>query len=179
MTIFGLFLPLYLLLGWGIYAIINRLISRDEKRREQIFFSLGVIGLVMLIGQVFTHGLAVINGYLGEQLKVGTEVFGYLFLIINSLELIIAILATLALIGRWRRDQRLRIIQVVLILCYILLNFTIYGLLRFDYVVSLLPGWQAISVTLPSYTYILLWVFIAFGIDMIARRFFRAYPLFK
>jgi hypothetical protein len=71
----GLFTGFNVLGAWFLYALLTFFFGK-RKKSQNVWFILGIVGLIFLCSLIVEYGIAWYSGYLEEQLNTLLAIFG-------------------------------------------------------------------------------------------------------
>ncbi len=166
MDIMDLYAGFNMLAGWSMYAVLDHYFL-NERRRLSSWHLLGFIGAFQFCTLILDYSIAYWGGYLAEQ--IGLYQMDKLYLSLLLIELILALFITGNLLSRFRNNQRLRKIQLGLIVLYLIGHLAILGIRPFGYATTVLPGWHSTIMSLGSLLGTIFWLAIYLTLGMVDR----------
>lgn len=142
--------------AWVLYALFSLLIFK-KKGKTNVWRILGIIGVAHLLCLLFEYATAWHSGYLEEQLASAYRI-NHLLPAFMLFELLVGAVMAVNIFEQVRNSSIIRRIQLVAITLYLLGFIKFYGLRRFGYSTTIIPGGQSTIMEVGSFYGTLLWL---------------------
>lgn len=163
--VIDLFTGFYMFFAWLLYLVGVWFFMRSIKGIEDAWFILGVLGAIFLIPLLTEYGIAWESGYIYEQIAASSRVRGYspYFMVF---EVLVGLIASMNVFTRFRGEIKLRKLQLIVILVYLLVCIIIYGYKPYGYATTIIPGWHTTVYQVGNLYGTLFWLLIIIALTL-------------
>lgn len=162
----GLQETFHIIIAWLLYYLIVEALGlrRGVSTHRTV---LGVLGVFMLVLQVYDILLTVWSGYMWETLHNIKFYYGAAMIVMIPLGFVVGIAATLNLHPRFRKKLGLLWLQWVGMLLFVVLGWWCDMIRSLDFATAVIPGWHTTVMYWGTYFMVCFWLLIAWILALI------------